>query len=166
MSIQTPQSEPDSAVNIRPWSVRATVRGGAVTKGDVLMLDILASDAAVTTADGKPTGIFGSFVTPTAAMVLGQTMTMGGVALEDASDDARCNLQIVGDVNAFVIGASGSMAIGTDLIVTTAKNLDIISATGEVFCGVGLEAVTTPTTRTLGRVFFNGLAFWFGAKSA
>ena len=44
------------------------------------------------------------------------------------------------------------MALGSQLVATTAKNLDLVKVTNEVRWAMGLETVTTPTTRTLGSV--------------
>lgn len=138
--------------------VRVTMRGGAATKGDVLAFDIVAADAAVTSSvPGNSASIWSNVRAPTAAETLGNDPTIFCVALADAADDATLDVQIQGFVDAFVIGAAGSLAVGTDLVVTTAKNFDLAELAAESIVAIGAEVVATPTTRTLGRVFINGL---------
>ena len=142
-------------------------RAGAVTKGDVLQVDILATDAATTTADNTETGIYGSVIVPRAGLIAATEPGIVVVATEDAADNTEVKCCIFGEVEAFVIGAAGSMAVGTDLVVTTAKNFDIVTATGERIFAIGAEAVTTPTTRTLGLVYLdNGFGYCAGVTAA
>jgi hypothetical protein len=152
-------------LGIFPTSInaRVTVRGGNGLKGDVYAFDLVASDAATTSAVvGNAASIWANVVPPTAAMVLAQDPTVFCVLLEDVNDDKVGNACIYGIVDkAFIIGATGSAALGTDLVVTTAKNLDIVEATGEHIAGIALETVTTPTTRKLGKVFLNGFTGLF-----
>lgn len=142
------------------------VRGGSVVVGDVMMFDLLKADAASTTASAyASTSIFSNLIPPSAGAVLGTSPGIFAVCLEAAADDASCLVALSGPIDAMVIGAAGSMAIGTPLVATTSKNLDIVVATGEVVLGVGMAALATPTSRALGSVWFSGFYRIFGVSA-
>lgn len=142
------------------------VRGGAVVAGDVMMLDLLKADAATTTADYfTTTSIFSNVIPPSAGAVAGTAPAWFVVCLEAADDDGSALCALNGPVDAMVIGAAGDMAIGTKLVVTTAKNLDIVTAAGEVVVAIGMGALAAPTSRTLGPVFFQGTSRFLGVAA-
>lgn len=133
--------------------------GSAVALGDVLMVDLLASATEATTlTPGSAASAFANLVVPSAGAIAGTAPALLAVVtglgdVGTGADNTQVDVRVFGLVDAFVIGASGSMAVGTDLVATAAKNFDIVTATGEVIVGIGNEAVATPTTRTLGEVF-------------
>lgn len=143
--------------------------GGAVAVGDVLQFDMQATDGDVTTFDfGDPNSIWKNVIAPRAGAITGNEVAVFCVALGAAADNATISrVRIYDKVDqAFIIGATGSMAVGTDLVVTTAKNFDIVVATTEVIVGIGGGAVATPTTRTLGGpVFINGFRGLFASAA-
>jgi len=166
-----------SAPSEGPWARptelyhSAYMRGGAAVAGDLLMQDYLASDAATSTAGaaniGLSTHIMANVIAPSAAGIL--VTSAGpyfGVALRAAADDTLVRLQTFGYCTAFVIAASGSTAIGSGLVGTTAKNLDLVVASNERTLAQAQEVMTTPTTRTLGEVLFNGVAGFANGKAA
>jgi hypothetical protein len=153
------------AVGQRPKVMNRT--GSAVGVGDVLQFDLLASQAETTTVSlGESSSIFSNVIAPTAAAIRGEAWTIFCVALTAGADNTEIQVQTYGILPAFVIGAAGSMAVGTDLVVTTAKNFDIVSEAGEIIVGIGAAAVTTPTSRTLGLVYFNGFVGMTGGQVA
>jgi len=147
--------------------VRVTVRGAAMAVGDVLAFDLVISDSAVTNlTPGSETSGWSNVRAPSAAEVLGNDPTVFCVCTEAAADDAKGSVLVLGYVDAFVIAASGSVAIGSDLIVTTAKNFDLVEAAGETIAAIGNEAVTSPTARTLGNVYVFGYVGLYNTEAA
>ena len=137
--------------------VKVTMRGGTAAAGDVLVFDLDATDAAVTSGvPGTMASIWSNVRAAAAAEIAGQSSAFVCVALEAMADDAEGMVRIHGIVDAFVIGAAGSMAVGTQLVLAASNNADIVQATGERIIGIGLEAVASPTTRTLGSIYING----------
>ncbi len=133
------------------------VRGAAMAVGDVLAFDLVRADAAVTNlTPGDPASGWANVRAPTAAEVLGNDPTIFCVCTEAAADDGKGRVLCLGYIDAFVIAAAGSLAIGTDLVVTTAKNFDVVEAAGETIAAIGNQVVTTPTTRTLGNCYVFG----------
>lgn len=141
--------------------------GSAMAKGDVVMVDMVTgpqTESTSTDPGGEGTSVFSNVDAPTAE---GIKYGVLAVCMESVADNAKgrfCVCGVLEDV--YVIRATGNIAIGDPLVATTAKNLDgvIVGAVGvhERIVGVALEAQTTPTDRTLSKVWFNGLPGGFG----
>lgn len=145
-----------NGLQIQNIDVRVIMRGGAAAVGDVLQFDLSAEDGDVSTVDiGSDTSIFRNVSAPTATGVAGGSWNC--VALEAIADNAEGLVRVFGICQAYVIAASGSPAIGSRLVPTTAKNFDLVSAAGESYRAMSLAAVTTPTTRELATVLVNGI---------
>lgn len=143
--------------------------GSTMALGDVVMVDCVTgpqTESASTDPGGEGTSVFSNVDAPTAAGikygVLAVCVEQGGVA--DNAKGRFCLCGVLDDV--YVIDAADSVAIGDPLVATTAKNLDAVIVGGagvhERIVGIALEALTTPSTRTLGKVWFNGLPGGFG----
>lgn len=132
--------------------------GSAFAVGDVVQLDLASSATeSVTENPGGTEGTttFSNAIAPTAAGIKAGIL---GVALEVIADDAKGRIRLQGFVDqAFIIDGTDSVAIGDPLVATTAKNLDAVLAVNERIIGIAQTAHTTPTTRTLGKVLFNGI---------
>ena len=168
-------SYPFKSVGLALWPTPSSLeyqcymRGGAATAGDLLMQDYLASDAATSTAGAAnvrlSTHITANVIAPSAAGILTDVGPFFGLAVRSVADDALVRLCMFGYASAFVIAASGSLAIGSSLVGTTAKNLDLVDAVGERHLAQSQAVVTTPTTRELGEVGFNGIGhLWTGVN--
>lgn len=141
------------------------VRGGAVVIGDLVMLDALKADAGTTTATPfAVTAIYANVIPVSAGAMAGTAPGIFFIALEAADDDGTALFRMSGVVDAMVIGASGSLAIGTRMNATTANNLDIVATTGRPVLAIGAGALTTPTSRALGSVWFSGFVRCFGVQ--
>jgi len=161
----------------RPTSLfhSAYMRGGAAGVGDVLMQDYTGSDTlpgsvaytAGAASIGLASHVMANVIAPSGTGIL---VASGGpyfgVALRAAADDTLVRLQTFGYCTAFVIAASGSTTFGAPLVPTTAKNLDLVVASNERTIASSQEVMTTPTTRTLGEVLFNGVAGFVSGKAA
>ena len=139
--------------------------GGALAKGDVVMVDCVTGPQAESTSTdpgGEGDSVFSNVDAPTAAGI--QYGILAVCVEEDGvADNAKGRFLISGVTDeAFVIRATSNIAIGDPLVATTAKNLDGVTAVDERVVGIALEAQTTPTTRTLSKVWFNGLPGGFG----
>jgi len=149
------------------YDVVVTNRSGATfAYGDVVGFDMLAaaSQQTETTSEspgGSGVSIFNNAIAPHAGSISYQPM---GVCIEAAgiADNARGKVRIWGICEAYVILNSGNVTVGMDLSATTAKNLDGAPAAGERIVGIALELATTPTTRALIDVWFNGAGGGFG----
>lgn len=135
--------------------------GGAVAVGDVLSLDTIKSQAESTSVDPiTATGdtlIYANLITPTAATILdGDMVVVTDLLGGTGADNTLVKVAIEGIVSAFVIKASGNIAIGDPLVATTAKNMDGIinpgAAAFERVVAQALTAHTAPTSRVLGTV--------------
>lgn len=145
----------------RPIIVEAYNRtGSAVVAGDVVQFDLNQVNSEVTSIDeGVAASIFANFLIPvaTASGVGIGAGSIYGVVQGSIADNAKGKVMLRGITNAYVIAASGSIAIGDPLVLATAMNCDLIEAAGEPYHAIALEAATTPTTRTLKKVLFEGI---------
>ncbi len=148
--------------DVTPKAFNVVVRGGDGSQGDVYQFDMGLTDASVlNNVPGERDGGYVSVVPPNAAGVAGGAIMC--VLMQDISDDETGIAWTVGIIpSAFVIKASGNIAIGNPLVATTSKNLDGVTAQGERYIALALEAQTTPTSRTLSKVWFNGEGGGFG----
>jgi len=136
--------------------VSVIMRGGTAAVGDVLQFDMLAEDAAVSTATiGADNGIWKNVSAPTTNGIAAGMWN--AVATEAIAATATGAVRVWGIIDAYVIAASGSVAIGSRLVPTTAKNFDLVSAAGEVYRALGMAAVSSPSSRALGSVFVAGI---------
>lgn len=136
------------------WECRATARA-AITQGEVVVFDLTNTDGDVSNnIVGDAASGFANVKKPAAGDIVKSAVY--GLALEDIADNATGRILICGIAQGSLIRASGSIASGDALVPTTAGDLDGIIANGERQIAIALEAVTTPTTSTLGRVLFNG----------
>lgn len=148
------------------WATYMNRCGAATAVGDVLQVDFLGIATETTTADNAATSIFGSAITPRAGFILGREGGIALVCLEIAADNAAVKCAYFGKVQAMVIGAGGSGSFGDDLVVTTAKNFDLVAATGERIFGSLIEDATTVTARELHLVFLdNGMKYCSGIQA-
>jgi hypothetical protein len=158
------------AIDRNSYIARFRLQVGTVGVGDVLMMDVLSSDAGATTQDNAVTSVWGVLIAPSAGLIIGTAPGMVAVVTDLLSgagaDDTDVLACYYGPCTAFVIAASGSQTIDTPLVVTTAKNFDVVVATGERHFAQGAETITTPTSRTLGKVFLHNNAFPFGYSQA
>lgn len=133
--------------------------GAALAEGDVVQFDLNQSqsetDAIIENDDGS---ILANVIDPvaTASGVAIGAGSMYAVAQEAIADNGKGRVRVRGRTQAYVIAASGSIAIGDPLVIAASNNLDLIEAAGEPYHAIALEAVTTPTTRTLADVYFEG----------
>jgi len=158
-------------VGIFPTTIDATFynrSGNTLDIGDVMQVDIIPTPATESTSvvpGGMGTSIWSNVDDPNAA---GIKYGVRCVALESIADNAAGRFRICGIVDAFVIAGTGSVVIGDRLVATTANNLDLVgpavAGVHEQICAIALEAQTTPTTRTLSSVWFNGLPGGFGTE--
>jgi len=144
-----------------PMDVYAWNRSGSTRAvGDVIQFDLTKAQAETTTVlDGADSSIFSNYVIP-AATIVGAALGAGsfyGVVMESTADNNKGRVRVQGECDAFCIAASGSIAVGSPLIIATAYNLDLVVAAGEPYHAFALAALTTPTTRTLCRVMFDGI---------
>lgn len=138
---------------------RVIVRGGNKSAGDVVQLDLAQSDAATTDNNISATtsGLVNA-ITPESGM-----LDHGLFAVMEAatSDDQKGYGVFCGFANAFLIKSSGDIAAGDALCVDTSGNLTPDGALGRKFVAIYAPldgtTLTAPTTRTLGRVWFNGV---------
>lgn len=142
--------------------------GSAVALGDVLQVDHTKTASETVSADNSSTSVQGTVVAPTAAFIIGNAAGLVAVVTDlyadDGADNSKVQCAVYGEVEAYQIAASGSVAIGDELTVTTAKNFDLIALTNERIFAQGRQALTTPTTRTLGTAFVdNWMTFTAGA---
>ena len=138
---------------------RVIVRGGNKAAGDVVQLDLAQTDAATTDNNiAATTSGLVNAITPASGMLdHGLFAVMESAAL----DDQKGYGIFCGFATAYLIKASGDIAAGDALCVTTAGNLSPDGALGRKFVAVyaPLDGATlsAPTTRTLGLVWFNGV---------
>lgn len=143
----------------KPRLARFVLRVGTVGVGDVMMIDNLNTDTTSTTWSNLSTGITSNLIAPRAGLLSAQategailvvvTDLLGGAGA-DNTDVMAC---FYGPVTAFVLKASGSVVFGEQLGVSTAKNMLAGLLTTSPVVGFALQALTTPSTRALGRVF-------------
>jgi len=162
-------------VGIFPTHIEATfyAQGAAFAKGDVVQVDCVSSvqgtnaiDAASTSTDpgGMGTSVFSNVVTPTAGGIKRGILAVCLDASVADGSPGRFLLSGITD-SVFMIAATGDIAIGNELVATTAKNLDAIVAPDERIVGIALEAKTNAggaSTRSLMKAWFNGLPGGFG----
>lgn len=145
----------------KPIDVQAYNRtGSSRAEGDVVQFDLNQSQGEVTSIDeGTSSSIYANFIQPvaTASGVAIGAGSIYGVVQETIADNAKGKVRVRGITNAFVIAASGSIAIGDPLVLATAYNADLVEAAGEPYHAIALEAATTPTTRTKKKVLFEGI---------
>jgi hypothetical protein len=148
--------------------VRVFSRAGAMVVGDVLAFDIIGSDAAVTTFGvGETTSGWANVRPASAGEIAGTTPTVFCVCTEAAADDAEGMVLVTGYVVAFVIDANASIVVGDRLAVTATKEFNGGTAVaGEAIVAIANQALTTPTTRTLAKVYTDGWMGWYGIDHA
>lgn len=148
--------------DVVPRVFNVVVRGGDASQGDVMMFDMGNTDASVfNNVPGARDSGFVSVIPPNAAGVQGGSILC--VLMQDISDDESGIAWTVGIIdNVYVIDGADSVAIGDLLVATTSKNCDAVTAQGERYIGIAMEAQTTPSTRTLSKVWFNGEGGGFG----
>lgn len=134
--------------------------GGALAPGDVVQFDFAQGDGDVSNYTwGDDNSAWKNVIAPTAAVVAGTSYAVIGVVQGSSSiadNGIVPRIRVVGPTDAYVIAASGSVALSNRLVATTAKNFDLVDAAGEPYLAWAMEAVATPTTRTLGQVWVNG----------
>lgn len=134
--------------------------GGAVAANDIVMFDLTSADAASTSEDpgaAKGTSIYQNVIKP---VVTGTSQSFPcALVLTGGADDAEIEVLVYGMATAKAIKASGNIAIGDRLVADVNMNVDGTSAVGERFVAIARQALTTPTTRTDCKVFFNGWGF-------
>lgn len=138
---------------------RVIARGGNRAAGDVLQLDLAKSDAATTNNNvaDSASGLV-NVITPATAMLKHGLFCI----METAVDDDQKGYGIFcGFATAYLIKSSGNIAPGDALVVDTSGNLTPDGAIGRKFVAVYApldgSTLTSPSTRTLARVWFNGV---------
>ena len=132
------------------------MRGGNANAGDVLQFDLAQTDGNVTNnVPGHQSSGLVNVIAPTAGGVAGGSFLC--FALVAINQDEAGLVRLTGIGSAFCIRASGSISPGDKLVATTSKNLDGILADGERIMAIAQETVTTPTSRTLAVVLFDGI---------
>lgn len=100
MPITKPATRPADLFSVETWELRNRT-GGAIEKGDVLVLDLLQANAATDSFDLIPEiSVFENALTPATASLRFPCV----VALEDAANGARFRAAVRGRVQAKVIG--------------------------------------------------------------
>jgi hypothetical protein len=151
-----------TGVWIAKKDVLVRARGAAFSKGDVVVIDptesrvTIEADSEVTTAAGGTiTSLLATITTPTADAIDGSQFGIFGVCLEDIADEGEGEIRIQGPVDeAFVQTTTGTLQNGSNLVPTTAKNLDGIGIANEQIVAYINSADadipdSTPTARTL-----------------
>lgn len=138
---------------------RVMVRGGNKSRGDVVMFDLPAGDAATTNSVvGDPNSSLVNVVTPVSGQL---PHGLFGVLQDAATDDNPGYVSLEGFATAYLIKSSGNIAAGDALCVDTSGNLTPDGALGRKIVGfyapLDGSTLTGPSTRTLGRVFFSGV---------
>lgn len=138
--------------------------GAAISKGDIMEIDLLLS-AAETTTDGEgPAGKLGNFIKPTTAGLFASIFV---VAMEDAADNALFKFCLKGVVKALV---HADVLDGTDahdvLAAVNASHVLNLKGVGELDAGIAILLENTLSTPdALALVYFNGEAF-VGSRGA
>lgn len=141
---------------------------GTMSVGDLVMFDGRATGSGVTSVDpgGSGTSIYNCVIAPNAGS--GQFLhayfgvVLGPVAVVGVETKVRCFGLVE---SAFILYSAGSAAIGDPLIAAATKDLDGATATaGAKVLARARAVVTTPTTRTLSKVDFNGIT-GFGVRA-
>lgn len=143
---------PGSFQTVADWFINRV--GSATARGDVLQADVQNTDTTASTYGPTATGIFTQCIAPRAGFITGDEGGFVVVAQGVAADNADFLGIWHGETTAFVIDASGSPVLGTQLVMTTAKNFDAVKLTTEARWAMCLAAPedTTPTSRSLCRV--------------
>lgn len=123
--------------------------------GDVGAFDIANNNAAVTNNNsGDASSGLANVVSPTAGDIVCGVLC---VWLQNVTTGQRGKVLIEGETDGYLIKASGNLAAGDPLVATTAKNLSSDHSAGDRVIAICKTALTAPSTRTLGRVFFSGI---------
>lgn len=133
--------------------------GAELAIGDVVQFDLNQSQSETDSIAENDSGSILANVIDPVATASGVGIGAGSiyaVAREVIADNAKGTMRVRGVCNAFVIAASGSIAIGDPLVCAASNNLDLVEAAGEPYHAIALEAATTPTTRVLKKVYFEG----------
>jgi len=159
--IDTGVSHPRGIAPASNFDVWVFNRSGAtLAVGDVVQFDMNQSQAETTSVvEGAEASIWANVIDPVATAT-GVGIGAGSfyaVALESIADNAEGKVRVRGKCQAYVIAASGSVAIGDPLVCAASNNLDLIEAAGEPYHAIALSAATTPTARTLIDVMFDGI---------
>lgn len=138
---------------------RMIVRGGAKAAGDVVQNDLAMSDAATTNmnvADAN-SGLV-NVITPESGQLASGLFS---VMYEATPDDQKGYATFTGFATAYCIKASGNIEPGDPLTVDTSGNLTADgSASHKIvafYSPLDGSTLTSPSTRTLARVWFNGI---------
>ena len=154
--------------------VTATARV-ALSNGELVMFDLSISDGKAdnlipgsSDTDGDNSG-WNTVINPSAEAIRGLDNPVVFGLCQDAAgvaDDGLAEICYFGFCQGLVIDASGSPAIGDPLVGTAGANLDAVVASGEIVIAAANEALTTPTTATLGKVFIWGTLLGTYASTA
>ena len=141
---------------IAPTTLTATFinrTGGATVVGEPYVLDLAASDGDVSTfRPGPDTSIWANVID--AGSVVAGTLTICVVALEAVADNAEFQACYFGFCDALIIDDTDSVAVG-DPLALIAGSFDAEPAVDQPVFAFALEALTTPTTATLGAIFLH-----------
>lgn len=151
-----------------PVELVCKLRGSSSIAGDVLQQDYLglqvtADSETVEATPGTNGSVWFNTSAPTANGVLA---TAAGAAAagpfflicqKTVADLGTYSGICYGITNAFLIASSGNVNIGTGMGVTTAKNLASIAGAAARKVGFGMVGLVTPTSRTLGLAYLNGV---------
>jgi hypothetical protein len=163
---------PDTVGGVAPVKDEALCRnrtGGAVARGDLVMLDLTAATTEITTNDsnsyipgyGDASGdtVWNTVIAPTATAL--DTGGIFGVVTEKdgMADNGIGTVQFFGIVDAFTISAA-TVNPGAPLTGTTARNLDGVIATNEqVIAHYMAPQDASLSTRELKKVFLHNGVF-------
>lgn len=133
--------------------------GSAVAIGDLLQLDLALSQAESTqaTVPGPSTSGFANAVVP-ADFDNGIHGVVIDLLTGAGADNTQVKIRVMGICDAYVIAASGNATVGAPGVAATSKNIDAVAAVDEKYIAIFLETKTTPTTRTLAKVWMNGIS--------
>lgn len=147
-------------VGLESWEqkCRVVMRGGAGSKGDLVMFDIANSDAAVTT---NQAGVAESGLSSVIAPVNAQAnYAQYAVLLEDIADDQEGEALYRGAVNAACVRVVGTTNIAAgDPLTADDSGLRSDVVTGDKIIARAAEdiTITTADTAVLGNVIFDGI---------
>jgi len=132
--------------------------GSTLSKGDVVMFDIkLSSTEATSNSPGKDSSGLANVVAPSDAAADFKFAQFAVITSDTIADNASGTAAVRGQVDAFVIKASGSIAAGDPLGVDANKNLTADITSGDKIVGRAAVAATTPATRTRVSCLFEGI---------
>lgn len=151
-----PAGGPGVGLFIGDIATKMWVRGGNLTKGDVMVVDTTDTDAGTTvgTTLGQDAAINANVVVPITAQL---NKGFFCVAMETALDDTQALFKFVGYVDALVTPAT---TVGDLLSAANgSRGLIAIAAASK---GIAMAETTDAGTAILKRVWFNGITGWGG----